>query len=85
VAFGPGEAEAVPTVKEDWPCAATEKRSARKMEQRIGRRKGINHLREEMEDSAEGWLRQSKEKGTIDFNTKDTEFTETTEKRESAI
>jgi hypothetical protein len=43
------------------------------MKHRIERRKGINHPREEMEDSAEGWLRQSKEKGTKDFNSEDTE------------
>jgi hypothetical protein len=34
------------------------------MKHRIERRKGINHPREEMEDSAEGWLRQCKEEGT---------------------
>jgi hypothetical protein len=55
------------------------------MKHRIGRRKDIHHLREEMEDSAEGWLRQCKEEGTKDFNTEDTGSRETTEKRESAM
>jgi len=45
-------------VKEDCAVAAREKKSARKMKERVRRRECIKYLREEMEDSAAGRLRQ---------------------------
>src|ERR1700674_3662208 len=63
-------------VKEDCACAAIEKKSARRMEERIGRRRRINHPQEEMEDSAEAILRQCEERKREDFNTENTEDAE---------
>src|SRR6267142_853253 len=75
-----GSAAAVPTVKEDCACAAMEKKSAIPMVKRIGRRRRIIHPQEDMEDSAEGTLRQREERKTR-INTENTETQRTQRRR----